>query len=276
MSFEILERGDEGQKVLQWQTFLQGQGYNIGALDGIFGKNTFTATVNWQTRNNLQVDGRVGKNTWNKAFTAKVTSNLTDTVLNVPVTPKPTFDLSASDSSSALAFPPKPSFGYANADWVNQTFGKFNWKPNGKSEIIILGDWVERNIIDVKIDVLDGVPFAPRGGIIRFHRLGVTQLLGAFNEIKEKGLGHLILSFGGSFYPRMIRGSSTQLSNHSHGTALDLNAPENWLNKEPAKAGQKGCLYALVPIFNKWGFFWGGAYSNRKDVMHFEIAKLIS
>jgi hypothetical protein len=92
--------------------------------------------------------------------------------------------------------------------------------------------------------------------------------------LEKQNLHTKILSYAGAFYPRYIRGSRTQLSNHSWGTAFDINVPWNGLNHTPALMGQKGCVRELVPIANEFGFYWGGHFS-RMDGMHFEIAKLL-
>ena len=73
--------------------------------------------------------------------------------------------------------------------------------------------------------------------------------------------------------PRFVRGSRTILSNHSFGTAFDINVPWNLLGSVPALVGQKGSVRELVPIANQNGFYWGGHFP-RKDGMHFSIAKL--
>ncbi|MBP0575977.1 M15 family metallopeptidase [Mycobacterium tuberculosis] len=39
--------------------------------------------------------------------------------------------------------------------------------------------------------------------------------------------------------------------------------------------GAKGCVRELVPIANRFGFYWGGHFSTRADGMHFEVAKLL-
>lgn len=249
----LLKLNTVSEDVVKWQTILKAQGYNIGAVDGIFGAKVKAATIAWQKANGLTADGIVGDKSWQKAGLAPV-----------PSTP---------GIISSSYYPPKPDFKYPNVARVKELFGNFRYR-NKKGVIEILDSWADKNIVNVHIAALEGVFGAPTNGIIQFHKLGVTALQGAFNEIQEKGLVSRIISFGGSFYPRFIRGSTTQLSNHSWGSALDLNAPENWLGKQPAKIGQKGCLLELVPIFNKWGFFWGGHYQNRLDGMHFELAKL--
>ena len=108
-----------------------------------------------------------------------------------------------------------------------------------------------------------------------WHKKCEYQLVKLFERLEKENLHTKILSYAGSFNPRFIRGSRTQLSNHAWGTAFDINVPYNGLNKVPALLGQKGCLRELVPIANECGFYWGGHFS-RKDGMHFEIAKIIN
>lgn len=69
---------------------------------------------------------------------------------------------------------------------------------------------------------------------------------------------------------RMIRGSTDKLSNHSSGTALDLNATKHPLGK--AGTFPEGKVPMLQGLCRKYGLKWGGDYLNRKDEMHFEIA----
>ncbi len=44
--------------------------YYTGKIDGIYGKNMVKAVKNFQRRNNLKVDGRIGGNTWAKLITS--------------------------------------------------------------------------------------------------------------------------------------------------------------------------------------------------------------
>jgi hypothetical protein len=48
------------------------------------------------------------------------------------------------------------------------------------------------------------------------------------------------------------------------------------LGVPPAKQGELGSVRELVPIANKWGFYWGGHFKERKDGMHFELANIDS
>ena len=107
-----------------------------------------------------------------------------------------------------------------------------------------------------------------------WHKYGQDQLVKFFERLEKENLHSHILSFAGAFYPRYVRGSRTNLSNHSWGTAFDINVPYNGLNKIPALVGQKGSVREIVPIANEYGFYWGGHFA-RRDGMHFEIAKIV-
>jgi peptidoglycan hydrolase-like protein with peptidoglycan-binding domain len=52
-------------KIKQVQMALRNAGYNPGAVDGRMGKQTRDAIRAFQRANNLPVDGKVGKKTWN-------------------------------------------------------------------------------------------------------------------------------------------------------------------------------------------------------------------
>jgi hypothetical protein len=69
---------------------------------------------------------------------------------------------------------------------------------------------------------------------------------------------------------REIRGSSTNLSNHSSGTAIDLNATKHPLGKMGTFPNEK--VPMIRALAKKYGLIWGGDFRSRKDEMHFEIA----
>lgn len=69
---------------------------------------------------------------------------------------------------------------------------------------------------------------------------------------------------------RQVRGSTDNLSNHSSGTAIDLNATKHPLGKVGTFPIEK--VPMIRALAKKYGLIWGGDYRNRKDEMHFEIA----
>lgn len=69
---------------------------------------------------------------------------------------------------------------------------------------------------------------------------------------------------------REIRGSQTVLSNHSSGTAIDLNATKHPLGAAGTFTPLQVTL--IQALCKKYGIRWGGDYKGRKDPMHFEIS----
>lgn len=69
---------------------------------------------------------------------------------------------------------------------------------------------------------------------------------------------------------RMVRGTTDKLSNHSSGTAIDLNATKHPLGKAGTFPLAK--VPMIQALAKKYGLVWGGDYRGRKDEQHFEIA----
>lgn len=68
----LLVLGVHGNDVLEYQHQMihRGWGNAIGAADGQFGPKCVAVTREFQSHQHLQVDGKVGRQTWNAAFTA--------------------------------------------------------------------------------------------------------------------------------------------------------------------------------------------------------------
>jgi hypothetical protein len=69
---------------------------------------------------------------------------------------------------------------------------------------------------------------------------------------------------------RNVRGSTDRLSNHSSGTAIDLNATKHPLGHAGTFTPMQTVL--IQALCKKYGLTWGGDYKNRKDEMHFEVS----
>ena len=74
----------------------------------------------------------------------------------------------------------------------------------------------------------------------------------------------------GAFCARFIRGSTTSVSNHSWGSAIDLTL-QGELDRF-ADGGTQFGLLILAEYFNDEGWYWGAVY-NREDSMHFEVGE---
>jgi hypothetical protein len=262
MNYQPIKLGDKNDLVGDWQSFLRGEGLYFKAIDDDFGNATEIATKKFQKKYNLKDDGVVGINTFKKAIELGLNQNQ--------------IVVSVTDSSNV---PPKPNFPpIISLAERESLFGQLTYRPaptkSNPEGIIITNDWERKNIVTVNLPALSK---ATNGKFksMRWHKSCDYQLVKMFERFEKEKLHTKILSFAGAFYPRFIRGSRTNLSNHSWGTAFDINVPYNGLNKMPALIGEKGCVRELVPIANEYGFYWGGHFS-RKDGMHFEIAKIIN
>lgn len=276
----VLSLNTKGTEVIIWQAFLIARGYLAGKPDGIFGSKTADATRRFQQANRVSADGIVGFKTLGLArnqglFNAQPPK--TEVKNNVGVTTSPPI---SSNQVSTANYPDPPSFKPLYGSERDAIFGTIKFTPkDNNGNITILGNWEQENIVSVLIPQLKGVisPYTnkPISGNISLHRKVVDQTKAMFNEFEKQGLTKLLLTFGGSFVPRLVRGSSTQLSNHSYGSAFDINMQWNALNTQPALCGQKGSVRELAALASQFGYYWGGHYQTRKDGMHFEVAKLI-
>lgn len=267
---ETLRLGSKGQDVTNWQFWLRGQGLAV-TVDGDFGPATAAATKTWQWDHNLRSDGVVGNSTLAAALAAGF-AMVEDTGYDP-------------DDKNSPAWPPRPpgASPLSYADKI-KLFGVFRYEPaptaNDPDAIRILDNWAPNNLIFVKIPQLVKVPHrAPANGRILVNKKIAYQLQQAFEEIESAGLLSKIVSFDGAAVTRFIRGLAAKgvLSNHSWGTAIDLNADFNKFHQRPALVGSLGSVREIVMIMYKWGFYWLGWGSDEKklDGMHFEAYKII-
>jgi len=254
---KAIRKGDKGAAVKAWQNFLFGVGYTYVVADGDFGKNTETATIDFQKSHGLFADGVVGNSTYAKAM-----------IFNFQLVEDP-----KDKSKEGPNWPAPPSFKPLTISQVQSQFGKIEYKvnPDGRT-ITIKNNWQSKNMTVVSIPQLANKPPYFRK-TFNFHKKVAAQFQKLFIEWEKAKLIDRILTFDGDFNPRLIK-NSTNLSNHSFGTGFDINAQWNGLGIIPAMIDQKGSVRELVPIANKLGFYWGGHFT-RKDGMHFEIAKII-
>jgi len=89
-----------------------------------------------------------------------------------------------------------------------------------------------------------------------------------FNELIEPIDGGALDDWGYCY--RDVRGVPGKLSNHSSGTAIDLNASKHSLGKAGTFPAEK--IPMIQALVKKYGLAWGGDYKDRKDEMHFEVA----
>lgn len=257
---QTLRMGSKGDEVERWQYFLRGVGLYFGAVDGIFGKKTQHATQEFQRRHALLDDGIAGNRTLGEAM------RLGFAVISDDPSLPDTLDWPANPD-----FPPLGEQGRALA------FGQFTFEPAptpGNPEAIrIASSWVAENIRTVQIPQLVGVLGAPASGQVQFHERVAPKVVELFARWQDAGLLGLVLTWGGSFASRFVRGSRSVLSPHAHGSAFDINVAWNGFGAIPARTDAKGSVRRLVPIANELGFYWGGHFT-KPDGMHIELARI--
>lgn len=259
MQLHLIKINSTGPLVGNWQYFLRGLGFYQAEVNDTFDARTLDATISFQKWKGLQPDGVVGNKTFGVAmqlgFEGIADQRKEKDSMNWP--PKPNFPALVTNTQRAALF---GTFTY-----VHQPL------PGNPENIRITGNWQSKNIQKFSVPQLIKVKGSDT---VWFHKLAGAQLVKLWADWEAAGLLHLVLTWEGSFVPRFVRGSTTTLSNHAFGSAFDINAPWNGLGVTPPLVGQKGSVRELVQIANSNGFYWGGHF-NRRDGMHFEIAKLM-
>ncbi len=139
----------------------------------------------------------------------------------------------------------------------------FGYTSIGDGTIKIDQAWVSKYIVRVDL---------PRVGRTYVNKIMAPQLLAAMQELETRGLiDHLDpRQFAGGWVARHIDWNPAKpLSMHAWGLAVDFNSRDNGLGATPKMDP------AVVEVFEKWGFAWGGRWS-RPDGMHFELAQVVT
>lgn len=82
----LLKQTVKGDDVRQWQEFLRGQGIDTGPIDGIFGPLTRNATMAFQRRAGIKVDGIAGPETFRAAVAAGYGSSTETNIAGTDIT----------------------------------------------------------------------------------------------------------------------------------------------------------------------------------------------
>ena len=153
----------------------------------------------------------------------------------------------------------------------NIDFGLFYYRERGKHSDRVEVDplWIAANLVEVR------APLAHGERTILVHVRAKANFIKAFNRIRRDArLRSLVKSIHGAFdqrYKRILASNRRELSNHSWGIAIDINASAHpqgaWLDDE---SDPNTILWTQA--FQPAGFNWGNDFS---DPMHFEIRSVL-
>jgi hypothetical protein len=261
----ILRFGHSGDDVYRWELFIRGFFPDSQiVVDGKFDEVTLVETKRFQRHVGLSAsasDGIVGPITLGKAMCCGF---------------NPLLDVEVNDVFGQN-WPKKP-LGLKNmtAQERIKTFGAFEFESRpttaNPEAIRITDNWVTENIASFDCSQLKKV-IKNEHAFVSLNKAVVPNFNKFFEKLEELNLLDRVHSWGGAFVPRFIRGSRSTLSNHSWGTAFDINVQWNMLGSRPALVGMQGSVRELVLIATDCGWYWGGWFEGRPDGMHFEIAK---
>lgn len=250
----IFKEGSRGEAVRSLQYFLTN--FSPCTADGEFGPGTVRAVKAAQSVLGIPVDGIVGPTSIAKFIERGWVPSWSE---------QPAAVLSP--------YPNKPGFAALNQAQKIAKFGMpgsapQNAVPGGP---IVLDSEFAKNL--VTLDLAEWFPqaLAKDFGVrhLKLHAKTERQWRAFFTAIVEAGHGSDVISCAGSWVPRYVRGSTLTFSSHAFATALDFNAPQNWLGAQPAKRGEKGCLVDIIEIGKRFKIY-SGIWFSRVDGMHFE------
>ena len=238
------------------QELLIARGYTfIGAANGVCGAATVRAILAYQAGYLRNPDGVIdpGGRTWR---------NLSASFSGTTTTPTP------SDAGALTRPVPRPAPGTVNIGLSAVSNGHM---LSMLGEPLLGGGYtaqcqtptqprLRRNLVTDTIG-----PFRVTGLVP-----AVLSLKDVMTDIAaEQPAAYRALGTAGMLCCRLVRGSTSAISNHSWGTAIDLTL-NGVLDAYGDDKVQHG-LTLIAPIFNRHGWYWGAVF-RKEDSMHFEAS----
>ena len=143
-------------------------------------------------------------------------------------------------------------------------FGQFKYRDLSGGRIEIDPAWTAANLTQLKV-AGNGLGDLS-GRILTVHVKAYPNFDYALRLIKDKGLGALVKQYSGCWVARhKLWNPNYRLSNHSIGTAIDLNAATNPYGADPTQVN----ITLFKECFKPAGFSFGGYWARNTDGMHF-------
>ena len=244
--------------VVTVQQLLKQRGKDPGPVDGLCGARTVHAIVAFQQGFLARPDGRVDPNgtTWRHLTQA----SSPPAPHAPPVTSPPT-------PADLLKRLPRPDRNSINQG-LTAVSPDFMVQQLGKPRDHFSQDCQPMTNTALKRHVVTE-------GVGRFNVTGlrpaVASLRRALIDVqREQPAVYASLGSAGMLCCRWVRGSSSAISNHSWGTAIDFTLG-GVLDRRGDNQVQLG-LSLMASIMNRHGWFWGAAFKT-EDAMHFEASR---
>jgi hypothetical protein len=239
--------------VILVQTLLKARGFNPGGVDGLCGGRTIAAIRAFQAGFLSRPDGLidVGGTTWNRLNQA--------TAGGAP---------GADASFTRLVPRPLPStvnqgLAAVNNRFMTDLFGSPRASYNQDCQPLT-NELLRRNVRTARVGVFQVTGLGP----------AIQSLQEVFAEISRTLPDlHALIGTAGMLCCRFQRNSTTAISNHSWGTAIDLKI-NGLLDARGDGTVQHG-LTLIAPIFNQFGWYWGATFPV-EDGMHFEVSRALA
>jgi len=237
--------------VVKVQQALKSHGGDVGAVDGACGRQTIAAIRAFQSHFMSQRDGLVepGGATWRRLSADKGlhegAKSYTTSVLK----------------TSLGAF--NPGLSAVNNKLMTQWFGT----PRASYGVDcqpVTNAVLAKNMVVASVGALHVQGLSPA---VASLRTVVAEIQTRYPDL------YALLGTAGMLCCRYQRGSSTAISNHSWGTAIDLKIAGVLDTRGDGKV-QYG-LTLIAPIFNKYGWYWGAGF-HTEDAMHFEGGRALT
>jgi len=161
---------------------------------------------------------------------------------------------------------------YSKTSKVNGSFGSFHYRELGGGRIEVDPVWISENIVTINLPGLNRK--------VQVNKAAADNFIKAFTLIKngtatingrQVSLLSLIKTMDGTFVTRHVNWNPANgLSNHSWGTAIDINANNHFRYVNPASEPNDPNVILWEKAFKPAGFSWGNRYS---DAMHYELLK---
>lgn len=245
-------KAGSGSLAYNWDTSIAAPGKYVLKVTAGDGKKSDEKTVTLTVKDDLKMVSQVSNTT---PPANKIASAPTTTVST------PSRGVNSTDKSK-----------YPRVSKVNGAFGQFHYRDTSGGRIEIDPRWVAENIVTIKLPGINRY--------VQVHKDAKDNFIQAFKYIengtatingKQVPLLSLVKTMDGTFVSRHVNWNPSRgLSNHSWGTAIDINAANHFRRVDPAREPYDPNYILWEKAFKPAGFSWGNSYA---DAMHYELFK---